>query len=166
MMNTHKSQAYLNRALRQCLSVGSLTTLSLLLGWAPYISGRFPTLVFASSAYAQAGFSDGEVYKFAKAGYEVELRRQEAYSKIKAAIGRVPPDIDCSQSSMPAIPDNAKAIAVQFCRDSQNIVSNSGLDIPRFNQIAVAKQSDSGLNQRIQKAVSCVQNGVPAGKCF
>lgn len=159
-MNTYCFRAYLNRLLCQCLSVGTLTTLGLLLGLAPNLSGRSPNLVFSSAAYADSsGVSDPEVQKYAKAVLDIEPGRLAAYREIKQKVGS-PPNIACSQpATIQDLPDKVRDIAVTYCKKSKQIVESNGLDVARFNQITVAAQNDSDLQKRIQSAMIAIQNG-------
>ena len=160
MMNTCYSRANLNRILCQCLSVGTLTTLSLLLGLAPNLSGSSPTLVFSSTAHADSvNVDDGEVYRFAKAVLAMEPLRLAAYNEIKKISG-TPPSNACSQpESIQTLSTNVRDIAVNYCTQSKKIVESNGLDVVRFNQIMAAAQSDEELQKRIQNAMIALQNG-------
>lgn len=160
MMNTCDSPAHLNRILYHCLSIGTLTTLNLLLGLAPNLSASSPTLIFSSEARADSlSINDGEVYKFAKAVLAMEPLRLAAYNEIKRITG-TPPSIACSQpESIQTLPPNVRDIAVNYCNQSKKIVESNGLEVGRFNQITAAAQSDGELQKRVENAMITLQNG-------
>ncbi len=143
--------------LSRALIVGALTTVGLLCGLAPDLSGRAGTLVFSSAAYAQI-ISDEEVKNYAQAGLEIEQVRQKAHDEIKNIIGTEPPAIDChNPASLNELTGNARNIATDYCKHSEEIVKSKNLTIARFNAITVNQQSDPSLKKRIDNEVMRLQ---------
>ena len=161
MMDTYCSCSKLNQILCQCLSVGTLTTLSLLLELAPHLSEGHQKLVFSSSAYAQVVFSDVDILNYAKAVLKMEPYRQDANDKIKQITGNSL-GLDCSDSGRWGnLPINARQIADNYCKQSQAIVEDifGKNKIGLFNAITTAAPRDRSLFKRIQDAMLRLQNG-------
>jgi len=138
-----------NRLLAQCLTVGSLTGLSLLLGWVPRISTSNLAIAFDSAAVAQSA-GNAEITNYAKAVLAMEPLRQSAYNEIKKLVNQVP-NIICSQpSSFSSLPGNARKIAADYCQESKAIVEANNLTIEQFNRITRNQQQDTQLRERIQ----------------
>lgn len=152
-------QPRLNRMLLRSLVVGAFATVGLLSGLAPDLSGRFPLLVVSSAAYAQ-GVSNIEVTNYAQSVLKMEPVRQTAFDEIKKMIGSedIPPIVCHKSESLDALPDNARQIAVNYCKQSQEIVESNGLSIARFNAITVDMQNDPNLKTRIQNELLRIQN--------
>ncbi|MBD2743348.1 DUF4168 domain-containing protein [Coleofasciculus sp. FACHB-1120] len=156
MMTLYSSRRSLNRVLSQCLSVGTLAALSLLLGFAPGLSERSHSLDFSSQAYAQT-FSTQKLINFARAVLAMEPGRQAAYNEIKRIVGS-PPNIACSQpNSLRSLPGNAQAIAINYCKQSQKIVQSNGLSIEEFNLITVEAQKNSEVAAQIKNEMIRLQ---------
>jgi hypothetical protein len=157
MMTLYSSRRSLNRVLSQCLSVGTLAALSLLLGFAPGLSERSHSLDFSSQAYAQSRFTNKDLINYARAVLAMEPGRQAAYNEIKRIVGS-PPNIACSQpNSLRSLPGNAQAIAVNYCKQSQKIVQSNGLSIELFNQITVEAQKNSEVATQIKNEMIRLQ---------
>jgi hypothetical protein len=152
-------QPRLNRMLLRALVVGAFATVGLLSGIAPDLSGRSPTLVFISAAYAQ-DVSDAEVKSYAQAVLKAEPVRQAASDEIKKILGSENTDsIVChNPESLDTLPDSAQNVAVDFCNEYKNIVEGYGLTITRFNEITVNLQNDPNLEKRIQRELLRIQN--------
>ena len=144
--------------LSRTLVVGALTTLGLLSGHVPDLSGS-SALVFSSAAYAQP-VSDPEVTNYARAVLVMEPVRQTAFNEIKKMIGSgdVPPIVCHKSKSLDALPGNARNIAVTYCNNSKEIVESNGLSIARFNAITVNLQNDPDLKRRIHDELLRIQN--------
>lgn len=145
--------------LSRSLVVGALTTLGLLSGHAPDLSGHSIALVFSSAAYAQP-VSDPEVSNYARAVLVMEPVRQTSFNEIKKMIGSgdVPPIVCHKPESLDALPDNARNIAVSYCTRSKEIVESNRLSIARFNAITVNLQNDPDLKRRIHDELLRIQN--------
>ena len=116
------------------------------------------TISLAQNAYGQE-FTPEETENYARAGYEVELLRREAYQQIKNLINQPPPDIVCDQ---PATLNNLKAevraIANNFCNQSQQIVQQNNLSISRYNELKTHYDRQNGFYQQVQDILLQLQN--------
>ena len=151
----------LNRMLSQSLIVGAFATVGVISGVAPDISAR-SGVIFSSAAYAQA-ISNTEVTNYARSVLVMEPVRQTAFTEIKKMIsGDIPPIVCHKPGSLNALPGNARKIAVNYCRRSQEIVESNGLTINRFNAITVNLQNNPDLKRRIHNELIRIQD--PASK--
>ena len=116
------------------------------------------TISLAQNAHGQE-FTSEETENYARAGYEVELLRREAYQQIKNLINEPPPDIVCDQ---PATLNNLKAevraIANNFCNQSQQIVQQNNLSISRYNELKIHYDRQNGFYQQVQDILLQLQN--------
>ncbi len=104
--------------------------------------------------------NNAEVTSYAQSVLEMEPKRQDAFQEIKKIIGgKEIPKIVCNDpNSMNSLPNKAREIAVNYCNDSQNIVSANKLTIDRFNQITVEIQSNADLKRQIYNTLLRLQN--------
>ena len=158
-------QSYPSRLLSQSLIVGVLTTVGLLSGLSPGLSGRSGVLVFSSTAYAQTAVSNEEVTNYSRAVLLIEPARQTALDEVKEmvhsdAFSRVRCD---KQDTISALPDNAQRVVVKYCTTSNSIIKSNGLDSHRFNEITTIyqSQSDPDLNRRIHNELIRLQSASP-----
>lgn len=148
------SRPSLNRMLSKSLIVGVVSTVGLLSGFVPELSGKSPTLNFHASVYAQ---SDGDVQNFARAAYTIEKRRLAVSEEVKKITGSVP-DIACNQPDrLESFPGNVRGIIVDFCNFSRQTIEKSGLTVQQFNDIMTRRQSDPQLQERINAAIRGLQ---------
>ncbi len=147
-MTAYCSQPRSNRLLSQFLIVGALTAIGLLSGLTPELSKDSGTLVFSTSASAQA-VSDQELRNYVSATVEVEMLRQNVYGEIKRLTGgNVPSISSCSEQGLP---DNVARIWQRFCQQSEAIIQKYGLSNGRFNAINRMRQGDQDLERRIRE---------------
>ncbi|MGQ4646332.1 DUF4168 domain-containing protein [Lyngbya aestuarii] len=144
------SQPYLRRILPQSLLVGAITAFSLLSGLTPDLLGRSPTLIFSSSAYAQA-IDDPELTNYVLASLEIERLRREVYEKIKGRNQGNVPQISCN--ALDTLPSNIIELGRNFCEESERIVQKYGFSNSRYNVIMRNQASDADLSGRIRKKV-------------
>lgn len=112
---------------------------------------------FSSAAYAQ-NFTENEVTSYAKAGYEVELLRQQVYKEIKSMLNERPPDIVCNRpKTFQNLPDNVKQTVSRYCDDSRKIVQRHDLTIDRFNQLKRFYDRGGKFYQQVQNALKELQ---------
>lgn len=157
MVNFCHPPSYLNRILSQALVIG-ITTVGIFSGFTPDLSGRSGNFISSSPAYAQA-VSNTEVTKYARAVLVMEPVRQTAFNEIKKMIrGDIPPIVCHKSKSLNALPDNARKVAINYCKRSKEIVESNGLTINRFNAITVNLQNDSNLKRRIHNELLRIQN--------
>jgi hypothetical protein len=149
----------MERKLSQSLVLTTLTSLSLIFG----------TLGLSAKANTPANtqnftISNAEITNYAESVLEMEPNRQKAFEEIKKLIGaKEIPKIVCNDSqSMNALPGKAKDIAINYCNDSQKIVSENSLTIDRFNQITLELQSNNDLKRKIYNTLIRLQNEAAA----
>lgn len=154
----HLFQSYLNRILSQALVI-SIATVCIFSCFIPDLSGRSGNFISGSPAYAQA-VSNTEVTKYARAVLVMEPVRQTAFNEIKKMIrsGDIPPIVCHKSKSLNALPDNARQVAINYCKRSKEIVESNGLTINRFNSITINLQNDSNLKRRIHNELLRIQN--------
>jgi len=132
--------------------VGVLAAVGLLSGLTPELSKDSHTLVFSTSAYAQA-VSDEELSRYVRASLKMEQLRLIVYNEIKKINGGNVPEIaSCSsQGSSQGLPGNIRSILQNFCQQSQSITKAEGFSNTRYNAITVMRQSDGNLERRVKE---------------
>lgn len=114
-----------------------------------------------SKAYAQTpAFNDAEITSYAQAVLAMEPLRQKTLEEIKKIIngGEIPTIVCNKPDSMNSLPGKAKDIAVNYCKQYEKIVSESGLPPERFNQITVEHQTNKNLYRRVYNTLLRLQN--------
>lgn len=121
------------------LFLGLITTTTLLLS------------TFNLKANAQnLSVNNNQVTSYAEAVLAIEPVRQRAFSAIKKIMGGNIPQIVCNEpDSMNSLPGQARDIAVNYCKKSQDIVESKGLSIEEFNLITVEISRNNKLRQRV-----------------
>ena len=128
--------------------------MGLLSGIAPELSVDSRTIVFSSSAYAQATFSktnvdDTELTKFVRASIRIEKARQQAHEEIKKNNGGTVPEIpDCSLQGLNGV---VRDIWEKFCKQSEGYIRIEGFSNKRYNEIQRMRQQNPELEKRIQQ---------------
>jgi hypothetical protein len=128
---------------------------------ASLISGTFG---FNSQVFAQnSNINNTEVTNYAKAVLGMEPVRQQAFEEIKKIIGSKDiPQVICNDTtSVNALPDIAKDIAVNYCTNSQKIVEDSGLTVERFNKITSEIQNNNTLKRQLYNTLLRLQKASP-----
>ncbi|NEP12540.1 MAG: DUF4168 domain-containing protein [Symploca sp. SIO2C1] len=134
--------------------MGLLAAIGLLSGIAPELSLDSHTLVFSSSAYAQATFTktnvdDAELVRFVRASIRMEIARQQAYEDIKRNNGGKVPEIpDCSLQGLSGV---VRDIWEQFCKQSERYIREEGFSNERYNEILRMRQQNPKLEIRIEQ---------------
>lgn len=151
----------MNRMLLRSLLGNAFAVIGLFFGVVPELSGRSNILNFGSAVYAQ-DVTDAEVTNYARAVLKMEPARLGAYDEIKKIIGsNNVPSIACNNlDSVNALPENARTIAVDYCKQYQKIVETylGPGSVGRFNQITANLQNDPNLKKRIQGELLRLQN--------
>ena len=155
----------LSQMLSKSLAVGVITSVGLLSGLSPGLSGRSGILFLSSNAYAQTAVSNEEVTNYSRAVLLIEPARQTALNEVKEmvhsdAFSRVRCD---KQETISALPENAQRVVVKYCTTSNSIIKSNGLDSHRFNEITTLyqSQSDPDLNRRIHNELIRLQSESP-----
>lgn len=136
-----------------------LSSVGLLCGVVPDLSANSPNMMFSSSAYAQA-VSDEEVVRFARAAFTIEKRRQALVGEIKNRTGGNIPDITCDvPQQLEDLDINIRNDVKNFCDFSRVTIQANQLSVTRFFQINKSRNSDSALQQRIDRELLRIQSG-------
>ncbi|NET59165.1 MAG: DUF4168 domain-containing protein [Symploca sp. SIO2E6] len=151
-MHSYCSRLSLNRIFSQSLMVGVLAAIGLLSGVAPELSQDSHTLVFSSSAYAQATWNkayidEAELVRFVRASIRMEIARQEAHEAIQRNNGGIVPEI--SDCSLQGLSGEIRNIWEQFCNQSESYLRDEGFSNERYNTILRMRQQDPKLQRRI-----------------
>ena len=157
-MLTVKLNLYkLNKILTRVSHCSVLAAISITCGMIPEVSPRFTSFALENQAYAQT-YTPEETLNYARAGYKVELLRQEIYQEIKSMINQPPPNIVCNQQqTLQSLPDNVRQIAERYCNESRQIVRNHNLTIDRFNQLKQYYDRGDDFYQKVQEILIDLQ---------
>lgn len=143
---------------RLLLKATILATMSIASGIIPNISVQKAFLTRENTVYAQE-YSPEEIYNYAKAGFEVEMLRQQVYQEIKSMVNEPPPDIVCDRpETIDKIPDDIRGIAHDYCDRVPQIVEENNLSIQRFNQLKNDYDRGGSFYQQVQEQLLNLQN--------
>ncbi len=113
-----------------------------------------------SQASSTEGISSPELKKYAKALIEIEPLRISALETISKRVEGNLPNLMCHQpESMSSLPSDARRVFVSYCNQSKSIAQGYGLGMERFNEITNLVLSNPRLQGRLQRQVTCVQDG-------
>lgn len=159
MLKVNLTLPKLNKIYIRLVSTGILAGLGLVTGVTPKIALEYyPQMVLASNAYAQE-FTPDEIANYAKAGYEVELLRRDAYKEIKSLIDAPLPNIVCDrQETFNNLNPNVRAIAERYCNQSRTIVQQHNLSINRFNELKSYYDRREDFYRQVQNILQKLQN--------
>ncbi|MBW4662748.1 MAG: DUF4168 domain-containing protein [Chroococcus sp. CMT-3BRIN-NPC107] len=151
MLKSHLPVAfYPNRMLLRSLVILGFSSVGLLSGLAPDVSGRFG-IVFNTAAYAQE-FSDSDIAKFARAAFPIEIERRKTEQKIRAMTGGNVPEIGCDrQEDISNLSGDIRSAVVDFCKFSADKIRENGLEVGRFNAIKIKYSSDLAFKKRVNQ---------------
>jgi hypothetical protein len=148
----------LNKVLSRFFASGILAAIGMFGGLVPEISPQFPQLSVISYAYAQE-YTQDEVVNYARAGFQVEMLRQQVYKEIKSIINQPPPDIVCNRpETLQKLSNNVRQIAAQYCDDSRQIVQRNNLTINRFNELKQVYDRGGSFYQQVQNILIELQS--------
>ncbi|OSO90698.1 hypothetical protein B7O87_07700 [Cylindrospermopsis raciborskii CENA303] len=112
------------------------------------------TLALTSKANGQnPAITSTEITNYAQTVMIMEPKRQQAFKEIKTLINtRSIPIIICNDvNSIKLLPRDAQKIAINYCNEYEETVSENNLTVDRFNQITVEVNNNSVLRERVQK---------------
>jgi hypothetical protein len=115
---------------------------------------------FSLKANAQnLSVNKNEITSYAQALLAMEPARQQAFGEIKRIVGsgNIPKIVCHEPNSMNSLPNRARDIAVNYCKQSQEIVENNGLSIDRFNRITMEIPNNRNLKQQIYETLVQLQ---------
>lgn len=129
----------------------SLSISAIAIGITPEINWQSKTLNISNQAIAQ-NVSDEDLKKYAQAAMEIEGLRKMTLSNIENIVGKSKPNqLNCyQQESLTQLPDNARAMAVNYCEQSEAIVKKHGLSNAQFNQITQQVRENPVIKQKLQ----------------
>lgn len=122
------------------------------------INQPYLAISWSDKAFAQQ-FTPEETENYAKAGYEVELLRREAYQEIKTLINEPPPNIVCDrQDTINSLQPEVQEIANRYCNQSRQIVQRHNLTVDRFNELKTYYDRQDEFYQQVQGILLKLQN--------
>jgi hypothetical protein len=144
---------HLNGVLSRFFIANTLAFFGMFGGVVPEVSWQPAAVTFSQAVRSQELGSD-KINRYAKAVLAIEVERKKAFQQIQTLIGRVPPQLICTnQDSIKKLPRNAQVVAVNFCNTSKKIAQESGLSADEFNRITTAARKDANLKTQIQRAI-------------
>jgi hypothetical protein len=146
MMTSYCSRPSLTRIFSQSLLIGTLTTISLFSGLTPGLSRDFQSVVFSSSAQAQA-VNDDELTRYVRASIRIEALRLATYEEIKRANNGTVPEI--RSCSLQGLSSNVASIWKRFCSQAEDLIEKEGISNGRYNVITKMRQEDPALERRV-----------------
>lgn len=151
MLTPLQINSYPNRMLSRSLIVVVFSSLGLLSGVAPDVSGRFGSIVFSNAAYAQ-DFSDSDIAKFAHAALAIEMERRSTQQKISSLTGGNVPEVSCDRSeALATLSEGIRNEFESFCEFSAKKIRDNGLDVGQFNAIKNRYNSDPAVKKRVNQ---------------
>jgi hypothetical protein len=114
------------------------------------------SLIFTLTSKANGqnpAITSTEITNYAQTVMIMEPKRQQAFKEIKTLINtRSIPVIICNDvNSIKLLPGDAQKIAINYCNEYEETVSENNLTVDRFNQITVEVNNNSVLRERVQK---------------
>jgi hypothetical protein len=145
--------------LSRSLFIVTLSSIGLLSGLAPDLSGRFERVAFSNAAYAQ-DFSDGDLAKFARAAFAIEIERRNIEQKISSMTGGNVPQVGCDRpGNLAKLPDNVRDVFVDFCKFSKQTIQSNDLTVGQFNAIKNNYNSNPVIKKRVDSELRRIGGG-------
>ena len=138
------------------VSTSALAIMGLAVGGVPEVAWRSPSakpiarISFANRVLAQQ-FTPEETANYARAGFEVEMLRRQAYQEIKNIINEPPGDIVCDrEETLASLDPRVKEITQNFCNQTLEIVQRNNLSVERYNQLKNDYEQQGEFYQQVQ----------------
>ncbi len=139
------------------LNISILTTIGIIGGFVPNISRQEYKISLDYYAYAQS-YTQQEIINYSRAGFQIELLRQQTYHDIKTIINQRPPNITCNQpGTLQNLAPNIRGIANNYCNNTMRIIRNNNLTVQRFNQLKQFYDQGGDFHQEVQQMLLEVQ---------
>ncbi|KAM3115927.1 DUF4168 domain-containing protein [Phormidesmis sp. 146-33] len=143
----------LNRVLARSLTIATLSTLGLLTGVAPNLSGQ-PTQLFDIAVHAQ---EESTFTRYVKAAFEIEKMRRSLLDQVKQLTGGNVPSNVCQSSSLAQVSSNVrdqvKGICDNFSAQAKSIVQDKyKLSRDEFNSFQRQSQNPE-MKSRIEAEI-------------
>lgn len=147
-----------NPKLNRLVLITKFLSLTAVLGFLmPTYSGSQKSLTWHNHVHAQE-YTPQEIRNYARAGFQVELLRQQTYQEIKSIVNQAPPQIVCDRSeTVRNVPDNIRGIANNYCNQTQRIVRQNNLSFSRFNQLKNRYDSRGSFYREVQQQLINIQ---------
>jgi len=147
-----------NQKLNRLLFTTKFLSITAIFGvFLPSYSGSQHALTWQNYAYAQE-YTPTEIHDYARAGFQVEVLRQQTYQEIKSIVNQAPPPIVCDRSeTMRNIPSNIRGIANNYCNQTHRIVRQNNLSFSRFNQLKNRYDSRGSFYREVQQQLLQLQ---------
>ncbi|WP_261206742.1 DUF4168 domain-containing protein [Laspinema sp. D2d] len=138
------------------LCAGALSVLGILTGSVPHLSLNSTHWIGTYSASAQT-ITPEEMGNYARSILAIEQQRSQAYEEVETIL-RYVPAIDCRNTdAVNQLDREVKAIVVNYCEGSKNLVTSNGLTIQRFNEITELVKTNPQSEQQLREALSRLQ---------
>ena len=139
------------------VNISLLTTIGILGNFVPNIDPQDRRISFEYYAYAQS-YTQQEIINYSRAGYRIELLRQQTYHEIKTTINQRPPNITCNQpGTLQNLAPNIRGIANNYCNNTMRIIRDNNLTVQRFNQLKQFYDQGGDFHQQVQQMLLEVQ---------
>jgi len=151
--------SYPNRMLPRSLVIVTLSSLGLLFSLTPDLSKGYGSVAFSNAAYAQ-DFSEGDIAKFARAAFAIEIERRNVEQKISSMTGGNVPEVGCDRpDNLTKLPDNIRNVFVDFCKFSKQTIQSNELTVGQFNAIKNNYNSDPAVKKRVDSELRRIRSG-------
>ena len=139
------------------VNISILATIGLVGNFVPKIDHKDHRISFDYYAYAQS-YTQQEIINYSRAGFQIELLRQQTYHNIKTIINQRPPNITCNQpGTLQSLDPNIRGIANNYCKNTMRIIRNNNLTVPRFNKLKQYYDQGGDFHQQVQRMLLEVQ---------
>ena len=142
-----------NQVLARSLTIAALSTLGLLTGIAPNLTGR-PAHLFDTAVQAQ---EESAFTRYVRAAFEIEKTRRSLLDQVKQLTGGNVPSNVCQSSSLSQVPSNVrdqvKGICDNFATQAKSIVQDKyKLSRDEFNTFQRQSQNPD-MKSRIESEI-------------
>ena len=147
-MNTYKLK--LIHTFSQAFLLMGLSTIAITFDLLPnYRNGN---LTFTTQEAIAQTPSDEDLEKYANAAVRIENLRRNTLKNIQNMVGdSQSKQISCNKpETFNDLPDNARSMAVDYCKQSEAIIRENGLTVNKFNQIYQQNKRSPEVKQRLQ----------------
>nr|WP_263012454.1 MULTISPECIES: DUF4168 domain-containing protein [unclassified Laspinema] len=94
---------------------------------------------------------------YARSILAIEQQRSQASQEVQTILNYVPA-IDCRNAdAVNQLDREVKAIVVNYCESSKNLVTSNGLTIQRFNEITEIVKTNPQSEQQLRAALTRLQ---------
>ena len=139
------------------VNIGILATIGIVGSFVPEIDHEEHRISFAHYAYAQS-YTQQEIINYSRAGFQIELLRQQTYHNIKTIINQKPPNISCNQpGTLQNLTPNIRGLVNNYCNNTMRIIRDNNLTVIRFNQLKQYYDQGGDFHHQVQQMLLEVQ---------